>query len=85
MFGLMGFNYIPLLDAYFSAFSFCLIYCVLGLISVSWKVTVPLMESVPLAGIGPGLCDGFLVGRTCACILVDGAGSCFSGGQCCVQ
>ena len=31
--------------------------------------------------VGPGGCAGFLLGGTGACPLVDGAGSCASGGQ----
>ena len=31
------------------------------------------------------LCEGFLVMVTCACVLVDGAGSFLSGGQCSVR
>ena len=30
-------------------------------------------------------CVGFLVERTGACVLVDEAGSCLSGGQDCIQ
>ena len=33
-----------------------------------------------MGGVRP--CEAFLVGRTCACALVDGAGSCLSEGQC---
>ena len=33
-------------------------------------------------GVGPMPCEGFLFGGTCACVLMDGAGSCLSGGQC---
>ena len=36
-------------------------------------------------GVGPVPCDGFLVGETCACVMVDGAGSCLSKWQFCVQ
>ena len=35
--------------------------------------------------VGPVPCKGFLVGGTCACVLVDGAGSLLSEGQCSVQ
>lgn len=32
--------------------------------------------------VGPVCCEDFLAGGTCACVLVDGAGSCLSEGQC---
>jgi len=35
-----GFYHVPSSAAYFSVFSFCLIYCVWGLLSEGWKVTV---------------------------------------------
>ena len=38
-----------------------------------------------MGGDGPVLCEGFLVGDTCACVLVTGAGLYLSEGQCHVQ
>ena len=39
------------------------------------------MSVCPLVGgVDPGTCAGFLVGRTYACPLKDGAGSCPPGG-----
>ena len=35
--------------------------------------------------VGLVSCDVFLVWGACACVLVDGAGSCLSEGQCSVQ
>ena len=34
-----------------------------------------------MGGFGPVACEGFLVGSSCACVLVEGAGSHLSGGQ----
>ena len=34
------------------------------------------VDSAPVDGVGLESCDVFLVGETCACVLVDGAGSC---------
>ena len=43
------------------------------------------MESAPTDGVGLVSCDVFLVGGACACVLlVDGAGSRLSEGQCSV-
>ena len=36
-------------------------------------------------GVGLVSCDVFLVGGACACVLVNGAGSHLSEGQCSVQ
>ena len=44
-----------------------------------------LWSLLSLGGIGQVLCEGFLVGGTCAYVLVDGAESCLSRGQCSVQ
>ena len=38
----------------------------------------------PVDKVGPVACESFLVGVTCVCVLVDGAGSRLSGGQCSV-
>ena len=35
--------------------------------------------------VGSVHCVGFLVGGTCACVLVDEAGTCLSGGQDCIR
>ena len=35
-----------------------------------------------LSGVGPIPCEGFLVGRIFICVLVGGARSCLSEGQC---
>ena len=35
----------------------------------------------PMDGVDPGSSEGFLVGGTCACILLNGAGSCLFEGQ----
>ena len=40
------------------------------------------MKSALHEWLGTVACEGFLVGRTCACDLVGGAGSCLSEGQC---
>ena len=42
LFGLVGIYQIPLLAAYFFAFSFLLDCCVWGALSISWKFVVPL-------------------------------------------
>ena len=39
----------------------------------------------PVAKVGSVGCVGFLVEGTSACVLVDEAGSCLSGGQVCVR
>ena len=39
----------------------------------------------PVGKVGSVACVGFLVEGTGACVLVDEAGSCFSGGQDCIQ
>ena len=36
----------------------------------------------PMGGVGPVPFDGFLVGETCAWVLVDGDGFCLFEGQC---
>ena len=41
------------------------------------------LVSVPVAKVGSLGCVGFLVEGTGACVLVDEAGSCVSGGQDC--
>ena len=82
IFGL-GFYLAALSPAYFSVISFCLTYCVYGLLSAGCRVIVPLDSDVcPLVGeVGPEACVGFLEGVTGTCALVDGAESFFSDGQ----
>ena len=79
----MGFYLSPSSAAYFSVFSFCLTYCVYGLLSAGCRVIVPLASVVcPLVSeVGPGVSVGFLLGRTGACALVGGAESFPSDGQ----
>ena len=48
LFGLVGFYLAPSSAAYFSVFSFCLIYCVWGLLSAGCRVVVPLTSGVCL-------------------------------------
>ena len=57
------------------------------LLSAGCRDLVPLVSGVfPLVGkVGPGICEGFLVGGTGTFPLVGGAGSCPSGGQACVE
>ena len=55
LFGLVGFYHVPSSAAYFSVFSFCLIYCVWGLLSEGWKVTVLNFGVCPL-WMGLGQC-----------------------------
>ena len=38
LFGLVGFYCVPSYAAYFSVFSFCLIYCIWGLFSAGWML-----------------------------------------------
>ena len=33
-----------------------------------------------MGGVGPVPCESFLIGGTCVCVLVGGAGSCLSEG-----
>ena len=79
----MGFYLLPSFATYFSVISFCLTFCVHGLLSTVCRIIVPLASGVcPLVGeVGPGACAGFLLGETGACPLVGGAGSCPSDGQ----
>ena len=52
--------------------SFCLTFCVHGLLSADCRIVVPLPSGVrPLVGkAGPGACVGILLGMTGACPLV---------------
>ena len=38
-----------------------------------------LWSLLPVGGIGPVACEGFLLGGTCVCVLADGAGSSLEG------
>ena len=38
-----------------------------------------------MGGLGSVACEGFLVGSSCVCVLVEGPGSQLSGGQCSVM
>ena len=85
LFGLVGFYHAPS-SACFSVFSFCLIYCVWGLLSAGWKIIITLnLESAACWWGWTSAHEVFLVRGTCACSLVDGAESCLSKGQCQVQ
>ena len=44
-----------------------------------------IVESARHGWAGPVPCEGFLVGGTYVCVLVNEAGTCLSEGQCCVQ
>ena len=83
----MGFYLVPSFAAYFSVISFCLTFCVCGLLSIGYRIVVPLASGVcPLVSeAGQGACAGFLVGVTDTCPLLGGSGSCPSGGQGCVR
>ena len=68
LFGLVG-SYIPLPAEYFSAFSFCLLclgwpLCMLGDCdpSLMWRF-------LPVGGVGPVACQGFLVRAACVRVL----------------
>ena len=55
-----------------SAFSFCLVYCIWGLLSVDWKVVVPLNCGIYPPWMGLDRCSVKVlpVGDTFACVLV---------------
>ena len=77
-FDLVDFHLAPSSGTYFSVVSFCLTYCVCGLLFAGCSVIVSLACGVcPLVGdVGPGACVAFLVGETGACALVDRTESC---------
>ena len=82
LFGLVDFYHVSSSLACFSVFSFCLIYCVWGLLSAGWKVIVTLnLESAACGWDWTSVHEVFLVRGTCACVLVDGGESCLSEGQ----
>ena len=64
----------PSSGSYFSAISFCLIFCVCGLLSSACRIVAPFASGVcPLVvKVGPG---------ACACPLVGEVGSCPYGGR----
>ena len=67
----------------FSVFSFYLIYCVWHLLSAAWMVAVPLIYGVCSPWVRFHMCFvKVLVVWTHACVLVNGAGSFLSDGQC---
>ena len=83
----MGFYLAPLSAAYFSVISFCLNYCIYGLLPVGCTVVVPLLsvDCPLLSEVGPGACAGFLAGGPGACTLLGGVESFPSDGQGCVR
>ena len=88
LFGLVGFYLTPSSVVCFSVFSFCLTY-LLCLGSLFRRLQVHSSHCfwcLPAAGrVGSVGCVGFLAEGTGACVLVDEAGSCLSGGQDCVH
>jgi len=54
-------------------------------LQVGRSLLLSCVESAPRGCFGPVPCEGFLTGETSTCILLDGAGSCLSEGQCQVQ
>ena len=87
LFGLVGFYLAPSSAVYFSVFSFCLTYCVWW--SPFCRLQVRSSRCFwclpPMGKLGSVGCVGFLVEGTGACVLVDEAGSCLSGGQDCIR
>ena len=78
----MGFYHVPLPAEYFSAFSFCLDYC-LGwpLCNLEIFGSSLLWRLLPVGGVGRVACQGFLVREACVGVLVGRAGSFLSGVQ----
>ena len=79
----MGFYLAPLCVGYFSVISFCLTYCVYGLLSTDCRVVVlfVFVDCPLLSEVGPGACAGLLEGRPGACALLGRAESFPSNGQ----
>ena len=79
----MEFYLVPLSETHLSVISFCLIFCVCGLLSAGWRLIVPPASDIcPLVGeIGSEASTRLLVGGTGTCPLVGGAGFCALGGQ----
>ena len=65
LFGVVGFYLVHSLAQYFSVLSCYLTYCVWRILSCFWS-----WPSVSEAG--PVVCVGFMLGGTCACLLVGG-------------
>lgn len=81
----MGFYNIPSSAACFSLFSTCLIDCICHLLSTGCKVRFLLfVKSAPSGWGWICACESFLLGRLVS-VLVSGAASCLSGGQCHAQ
>ena len=68
-------------------FNYFLVYCVHCFLCAGWRVVFPLNSGECLLRVqfGPVACEGFLARATCVFVLVFGAGSHVSGGQCSVQ
>ena len=86
LFGLVGFFHVPSSTVSFSVFSFSLICCLKspfwsfpGHISFYFWILLPVDGDIPMS------CEDFLIGRTAAYLLADGAGSWLSERQCCTQ
>ena len=79
----LSFYLSPSSVTYYSVISFCLTYCVYGLLSSDCSILVPLASVVcPLVSeVGPGTYVGSLVRGTGACNLVRGTESFPSDGQ----
>ena len=78
----MGFYLAPSSAVCFSVFSFFLTCCVWGLLFTGcWFLVSVVFGVSPVAKVGSVGCVGFLVEGTSACVLVDEAGTCLSGGQ----
>ena len=79
----MDFYLVPSSEAHFSVISFCLTFCVCGLLYTSSRIVVPLIFSVcPLEGEGDSsACIVFLLGQTGDYSLMGGTESCLSDGQ----
>lgn len=52
LFGLVCFCHVPSLAGYFFSFSFCLVCCVWGLLSVGWMIVAPLSYGDCSLGVG---------------------------------
>ena len=74
-FCLVGFYHALLSIACFSIFSYCLVYCVWGLLSAGHISSFLWSLSPIIFGVGPVSSEDFLVWGTCTYVLVDGAGS----------
>ena len=83
----MEFYLVPLSETHLSVISFCLIFCVCGLLSAGWRLIVPPASDIcPLVGeIGSEASTRLLVGGTGTGPLEGGSGSCPSGVQRCVK